>query len=804
MQTKQKFDDAIKRHGHMSGDIEALAAVVARKLAAGHPLSRFNCGSLVLRLALDGDFETLRWLDVAGGSFGAVKLEVRNERFSAAELPNRAFASVVQRLCTRQRMMAQQNLIAANDYEHWLDDDLNVALPGFIGRSDGRTQPLNASAVAASTGSPPCGTFWYNVVLTAVSKELFVAGCDVAVVAAQLYSVARRMLSAGVQPDTATYVLADKAAEQANAECSDKDDVDSAFLLSPSWLHRLVSDFVSESAATVSNGSVAAAAAAPTVQRRFAVTAFDIGDTDDADDVTSFVNGSGKWSDVVRQLKTLNSKGRRGAAAELFHTVLAGKKRFKSFESFVAFGVMMEYSRSYAEARYYYELLKSQQSHAVASKTVFARMLSATRFEDNRHCEVYTDDDGAGGDVTLSSLLPPCADAAAAEAARIDPTRGDANVWFRLALPPSMQHANNDTTNHFGHLLLAALATPHAGSAAQCIDAYATMRRDGLNVDDIVSHNTILSAIKQSVPASEAWFNCHIDGKLEPDNITWVSLLGTACKCNDATAVGKWTARKRKAAAAARAHRAGLQTHRGSSTIGSGPCVTTPTTAAMAAATTTMPMAMTTAPVVLAILDGWGHRSGSDANAISQAHTPVIDALWAQCPRTTIEASGAAVGLPPGQMGVRNASARVKQFRIAFRHAHTHTHLIFFSFMLPMTLQNSEVGHLTIGAGRIIQQELVRIGTAVADGDLATNAALTGLAARVEQRGTLMRCRTVFCFIVELILFCFDVGRLSPICTQSPHHLIITPTHSVDAALDRSRFRRRRAQSRRPREGAAP
>ena len=98
------------------------------------------------------------------------------------------------------------------------------------------------------------------------------------------------------------------------------------------------------------------------------------------------------------------------------------------------------------------------------------------------------------------------------------------------------------------------------------------------------------------------------------------------------------------------------------------------------------------APVVLAILDGWGYRPESDHNAIRSATTPVMDALWHAYPHTLIEASGGAVGLPDEQMG------------------------------------NSEVGHLTIGSGRIIRQELVRIGQAVRNGSIAANPALNGLA----------------------------------------------------------------------------
>jgi 2,3-bisphosphoglycerate-independent phosphoglycerate mutase len=96
--------------------------------------------------------------------------------------------------------------------------------------------------------------------------------------------------------------------------------------------------------------------------------------------------------------------------------------------------------------------------------------------------------------------------------------------------------------------------------------------------------------------------------------------------------------------------------------------------------------------VVLAILDGWGHCPDGPANAISAADTPIMDALWEAYPHTLIAASGGAVGLPDDQMG------------------------------------NSEVGHLTIGSGRIIRQELVRISQAVRDGSLEETPALNELA----------------------------------------------------------------------------
>ena len=124
------------------------------------------------------------------------------------------------------------------------------------------------------------------------------------------------------------------------------------------------------------------------------------------------------------------------------------------------------------------------------------------------------------------------------------------------------------------------------------------------------------------------------------------------------------------------------------STLGKGPTNGSGATAELPPPAHSSPIA----PVVLAILDGWGYRPESDHNAIRSATTPVMDALWHAYPHTLIEASGGAVGLPDEQMG------------------------------------NSEVGHLTIGSGRIIRQELVRIGQAVRNGSIAANAALNGLA----------------------------------------------------------------------------
>jgi len=103
--------------------------------------------------------------------------------------------------------------------------------------------------------------------------------------------------------------------------------------------------------------------------------------------------------------------------------------------------------------------------------------------------------------------------------------------------------------------------------------------------------------------------------------------------------------------------------------------------------------------VTLIILDGWGIAPAGPGNAVELADTPVFDELWARYPHGTLAASGEAVGLPAGQMG------------------------------------NSEVGHLTIGSGRILLQDFARVNRAIADGSFARNEALTGVFRRARERG---------------------------------------------------------------------
>jgi 2,3-bisphosphoglycerate-independent phosphoglycerate mutase len=104
--------------------------------------------------------------------------------------------------------------------------------------------------------------------------------------------------------------------------------------------------------------------------------------------------------------------------------------------------------------------------------------------------------------------------------------------------------------------------------------------------------------------------------------------------------------------------------------------------------------------VALVILDGWGCAAAGPGNAVELADTPVFDRLWESSPHTTLKASGEAVGLPPGQMG------------------------------------NSEVGHLTIGSGRIPFQDLVRINRSIESSEFFENDALRGAFEQARERGT--------------------------------------------------------------------
>ena len=103
--------------------------------------------------------------------------------------------------------------------------------------------------------------------------------------------------------------------------------------------------------------------------------------------------------------------------------------------------------------------------------------------------------------------------------------------------------------------------------------------------------------------------------------------------------------------------------------------------------------------VVLVVLDGFGYREATDGNAISMARMPTWSSLWSRAPRTLLHASGRAVGLPDGQMG------------------------------------NSEVGHLNLGAGRVVKQDLVRIDESIEDGSFFTKQAFRDACRQVRENG---------------------------------------------------------------------
>lgn len=104
--------------------------------------------------------------------------------------------------------------------------------------------------------------------------------------------------------------------------------------------------------------------------------------------------------------------------------------------------------------------------------------------------------------------------------------------------------------------------------------------------------------------------------------------------------------------------------------------------------------------VVLIVLDGWGHRLDPQDNAVAAARKPNFNRLWKECPHTLLEASGLAVGLPKGQMG------------------------------------NSEIGHTTIGAGKALDTDLVRINKSIENGTLGENEVLLALFAHVKDRNS--------------------------------------------------------------------
>ena len=117
-------------------------------------------------------------------------------------------------------------------------------------------------------------------------------------------------------------------------------------------------------------------------------------------------------------------------------------------------------------------------------------------------------------------------------------------------------------------------------------------------------------------------------------------------------------------------------------------------------------------PVVLTILDGWGYRPQTENNAIALARKPVYDKLLEEYPNTLLHASDHFVGLPDGQMG------------------------------------NSEVGHLNIGAGRIVQMDITRIDALIADGAFFRHPTIVEALQKARKTGSCISsgwCRTAAC-----------------------------------------------------------
>jgi 2,3-bisphosphoglycerate-independent phosphoglycerate mutase len=132
--------------------------------------------------------------------------------------------------------------------------------------------------------------------------------------------------------------------------------------------------------------------------------------------------------------------------------------------------------------------------------------------------------------------------------------------------------------------------------------------------------------------------------------------------------------------------------------------------------------------VLLVVLDGWGYREARSGNAIELARTPVWHGLWESCPRTLLNASGLAVGLPEGQMG------------------------------------NSEVGHLNLGAGRVVPQDLVRISQSIRRGDFFSLEPFVALCREVRRTGGTLHLMGLLGpggvhAIDEHLLACVELGK---------------------------------------------
>ncbi|MGH8091150.1 MAG: 2,3-bisphosphoglycerate-independent phosphoglycerate mutase [Rudaea sp.] len=169
-------------------------------------------------------------------------------------------------------------------------------------------------------------------------------------------------------------------------------------------------------------------------------------------------------------------------------------------------------------------------------------------------------------------------------------------------------------------------------------------------------------------------------------------------------------------------------------------------------------------PVLLLILDGWGHREARDNNAIAQANAPNWRRLLATCPHTLVQTHGQHVGLPDGQMG------------------------------------NSEVGHMNIGAGRIVYQDLTRIDAAIADGSFFSNPALLRAFAAVKRASSEQATLHVFGLLSpggvhsseEHVFALLDMAQKNGVERVAVHAFLDgrdTPPQSARASLEKLQAR---------------
>ena len=152
-------------------------------------------------------------------------------------------------------------------------------------------------------------------------------------------------------------------------------------------------------------------------------------------------------------------------------------------------------------------------------------------------------------------------------------------------------------------------------------------------------------------------------------------------------------------------------------------------------------------PVMLVVLDGWGWREDRADNAVLQARTPTFDRLWNAGPHAFLRTSGRDVGLPDGQMG------------------------------------NSEVGHLNIGAGRVVMQDLPRIADAIASGAIARAKSATfrlgSLGTKISPphiRASEMRTQRTACSsVIQKRVMRMSVSGRRPVCARHRKWLTTLP-----------------------------